>query len=317
MSRLRNWLVLRSRDVVIRVHPLDVDAETRPSKRSEINKTYWSTVGFGEAVTSGKQPLFDVAGGNAAALLPLTIARLQRTAEACSVKIRQSREAIEDAERAIAGHLEAGDFEAVTAAALRAKGHQAGLLAFTNDLQATQAALAVARTEAAAAVAALAAPLDPASRVRPIVLSSSAVKAAQCIFVPSSQFCAQQLSANPTATAEELCRLLRDAAVAWLAPFRPVAGATARENMLQLLDSIERFYALERLRPWDRLDWSCTCPYFFKNYVCKHMLRLAIEEGTWAMPTRFSKPGALAASTRGRKRHVGPALVRDPAAQHE
>ncbi len=312
------WLVTRSRNALPSPHPLEFDTNTRRHIRNHINTTYVASQTFAETVASGAHPIFSLSDGIATpSTLPDTIARLERIAAERSAKLTEAHAAIAVIEDAIDRHKESGDYAALALAAQKASELQVGATRFAKDLQDTRAALLQTRAAIAQEAASAAAAAPVLNDVMPIKLTAVAVKAAQTILLPSSTFAASVKAAHPAANDEELHRLMQAEAVAWLAPFHPVPSASARDNLRELLDGLARFYVLQRRQPWTGLNWSCTCPHFFKHYTCKHMLQFAITEGTWTLPTRFAKRAPLAATARGRKARVGPALTRGVgASQH-
>jgi hypothetical protein len=98
---------------------------------------------------------------------------------------------------------------------------------------------------------------------------------------------------------------LKVAASNWLAPFVRLPEALALDSLRELLDLQSRFYVLERREPWPGCNWSCSCIAFKKNYRCEHMLAVAIAEGTWEPPARFTDFTALSRKRRGRPAGIG------------
>lgn len=88
-----------------------------------------------------------------------------------------------------------------------------------------------------------------------------------------------------------------------------------REHEYQSFDDFKNraFNIYEITFPANTNDWrnsDCTCPWFFKKYMCKHIIAIAYRLGILKKPNKADQP-LEAKKKAGRPKKATPALVID------
>jgi hypothetical protein len=282
------WLGKAAASSTPREHPLLWYPSSKEAYLTGLNVVYRGAAEFTVDVETGNALVVSAPAQLATSHTQYSLERHERIAAALHVRIAAASEALAATREECKQALQQDDFWQTSALALQCEAHRAAHEALVHGLAQTNAKIA----QLAAAPAAVAPPVDFIGFDGPSIVS------ANCLLIPADWHLRQLAESFPDPA------LLRGAVLSsvhkWMAVYVPLPHCSAQENLTELLRTHGRFHVLERRMPWDGCNWSCTCIDFLKDYRCKHMLAVAIAEGTWEPPARFSNFTPLARQARGR-----------------